>query len=90
LTFKQRSRGRKRKNGIVTLAPALKEAITFNDLRAENATDEEDFEEAHNRLTHGDRETTQMVYVRKPRRARAGLCKMERLRFLARIDRFGS
>jgi hypothetical protein len=64
--------GRKRKNGVVTLAPVLKEPFTFNDLRAKNATDEEDFEEAHNRLAHSDRKTTQQVYVRKPRRARAG------------------
>lgn len=65
-------KGRKRKNGVVTLAPVLKEAFTFNDLRAKNATDEEDFEEAHNRMAHSDRKTTQMVYIRKPRRARAG------------------
>jgi len=65
-------KGRKRKNGVVTLAPVLKEAFTFNDLRAKNATDEEDFEEAHDRLAHSDRKTTQQVYVRKPRRARAG------------------
>jgi hypothetical protein len=65
-------KGRKRKNGVVTLEPVLKESFTFNDLRAKNATDEEDFEEAHNRLAHSDRKTTQMVYVRKPRRARAG------------------
>ena len=65
-------KGRKRKNGVVTLAPVLKETFTFNDLRAKNATDEEDFEQAHNRLAHSDRKTTQMVYVRKPRRARAG------------------
>lgn len=64
-------KGRKRKNGIVTLVPALKEAFTFNDLRAKSATDEEDFEDAHNRLGHSDRKTTQMVYVRNPRRARA-------------------
>lgn len=64
--------GRKLKNGRVTLEPVLKEAFTFNDLRAKNATDEEDFEEAHNRLAHSDRKTTQAVYVRKPRRARAG------------------
>lgn len=65
-------RGRKRRNGVVTLAPVLSEAFTFNDLRAKNATDDEDFEQAHNRLAHTDRKTTQMVYVRKPRRARAG------------------
>ncbi|HEY0799342.1 MAG TPA: hypothetical protein VGD54_00750 [Steroidobacteraceae bacterium] len=65
-------KGRRRKTGVVTLEPVLKEAFTFNDLRAKNATDEEDFEEAHNRLAHSDRKTTQMVYVRKPRRARAG------------------
>jgi integrase len=64
--------GRKRKNGVVTLAPVLKESFTFNDLRAKNATDEEDFEQAHNRLAHSDRKTTQMVYIRRPRRARAG------------------
>jgi len=46
--------------------------FTFNDLRAKNATDEDDFEAAHNWLAHGDRKTTQMVYVRKPWRARAG------------------
>ena len=65
-------KGRKRKNGVVTLEPVLKEPFTFNDLRAKNATDEDDFEAAHNRLAHSDRKTTQMVYVRKPRRARAG------------------
>jgi len=65
-------KGRRRKNGVVTLEPVLKESFTFNDLRAKNATDEEDFEAAHNRLAHSDRKTTQMVYVRKPRRARAG------------------
>jgi integrase len=64
--------GRKLKNGVVTLAPVLTESFTFNDLRAKNATDEEDFEEAHNRLAHSDRKTTQQVYVRKPRKARAG------------------
>ena len=64
--------GRKRKNGVVTLAPVLKESFTFNDLRAKNASDEEDFEQAHNRLAHSDRKTTQMVYIRRPRRARAG------------------
>jgi hypothetical protein len=65
-------KGRKRKNGVVTLEPVLKEPFTFNDLRAKNATDEDDFEAAHNRLAHSDRKTTQMVYVKKPRRARAG------------------
>lgn len=63
--------GRKLKNGRVILEPVLKEPFTFNDLRAKSATDD-DFEEAHNRLAHSDRKTTQRVYVRKPRRARAG------------------
>jgi len=30
--------------------------FTFNDLRAKNATDEDDFEAAHNRLAHSDPE----------------------------------
>lgn len=64
-------KGRKRKNGVVVLAPVLKESFTFNDLRAKNATDD-DFEEAHNRMAHSDRKTTQQVYIRKPRRARTG------------------
>jgi hypothetical protein len=54
-------KGRKRKNGVVTLAPVLKESFTFNTLRAKNATDDEDFEEAHNRMAHSDRKTTKMV-----------------------------
>lgn len=64
--------GRKLKNGRVTLEPVLKESFTFNDLRAKSLTDEEDFEEAYNRSAHSDRKTTQQVYIRKPRRARAG------------------
>ncbi len=65
-------KGRKLKNGRVTLAPVLKESFTFNDLRAKSATDEEDFEEAYNRMAHSDRKTTQQIYIRKPRRSRAG------------------
>lgn len=64
--------GRKRKSGLVTLAPVLKEPFTFHDLRAKSASDEEDFAEAHERMMHSDPKTTQVIYRRKPRRARAG------------------
>lgn len=64
-------RGRKLKNGVVTLAPVLTESFTFHDLRAKSASDE-DFDEAHERLAHSDPRTTQSIYRRKPRRARAG------------------
>jgi len=41
-------------------------------LRAKNASDSEDVEEANERLAHDDVRTTQKIYRRKPRRARAG------------------
>jgi hypothetical protein len=65
-------KGRRRKNGVVTLAPVLKEAFTFHDLRGKSASDEEDFATAFERLAHDDPRTTQAVYRLKPRRARAG------------------
>jgi hypothetical protein len=34
-----------------------------------------EFDEAHNRLAHSERKTTQQVYVGKPRRAQAGTMK---------------
>jgi integrase len=64
-------KGRKRKNGVVTLAPVLYEPFTIHDLRAKSASDDE-FDDAHDRLAHDDPRTTQAIYRRKPRRARAG------------------
>jgi integrase len=51
--------------------PALAERFTFHDLRAKSASDDE-LEVATERLAHNDPRTTQKVYRRKPRRARAG------------------
>jgi integrase len=51
---------------------ALAEGFTFHDLRAKSASDDE-LEVATERLAHDDPRTTQKVYRRKPRRARAGL-----------------
>jgi len=51
---------------------ALADWFTFHDLRAKRASDAEDLEEANDALAHGDMKTTQKVYRRKPRRARAG------------------
>jgi integrase len=53
------------------IAPKLAEPFTFHDLRAKSATGD-DLEEAHERLAHDDMRTTQTIYRRKPRRARAG------------------
>lgn len=53
------------------IEPKLAEPFTFHDLRAKSATDDE-IEEAHERLGHDDMRTTQTIYRRKPRRARAG------------------
>jgi hypothetical protein len=64
--------GRKRKNGVVTLAPVIKESFTFHDLRGKSASDESDFATAFERLAHDDPRTTQLIYRLKPRRARAG------------------
>jgi integrase len=48
----------------------LKESFTFHDLRAKNASDEEDVAVASNRLGHMDAKTTKRVYRRKPTRVR--------------------
>lgn len=54
-------------------SPALLAApYTFHDLRAKRASDAEDIQEANDALAHDDLKTTQKVYRRKPRRARAG------------------
>jgi integrase len=50
--------------------PVLREPFTFHDLRAKSGSDAEDVREAHDRLAHDDLRTTQVVYRRKPRRAR--------------------
>lgn len=52
--------------------PALAEWFTFHDLRAKRASDAEDVLEANEALAHDDMKTTQKVYRRKPRKARAG------------------
>lgn len=64
--------GRKLKNGRVTLEPVLKEPFTFHDLRAKSGSDAGDVQEANDRLAHDDVRTTQVIYRRKPRRARPG------------------
>lgn len=53
-------------------APVLAERYTFHDLRAKRASDAEDIMEANDVMAHDDLKTTQKVYRRKPRRARAG------------------
>ena len=54
-------------------SPALLvEPFTFHDLRAKRASDAEDIVEANEVMAHDDLKTTQKVYRRKPRRARAG------------------
>jgi integrase len=65
-------KGRKKRNGMVDLEAVLKESFTFHDLRAKSGSDAEDVQEANDRLAHDDLRTTQVVYRRKPRRARAG------------------
>jgi hypothetical protein len=52
--------------------PLLNEAFTFHDLRAKSGSDAEDVQEANDRLAHDDLRATQVVYRRKPRRARPG------------------
>jgi len=64
-------KGRKARNGVAALAPVLTEPFTIHDLRAKSASDDA-FEDAHERLAHDDPRTTQAIYRRKPRRARAG------------------
>ena len=46
--------------------------FTFHDLRAKSGSDAEDVQEANDRLAHDDLRTTEVVYRRKPRRARPG------------------
>ena len=65
-------KGRKTKNGAFILEPVLSESFTFHDLRAKSGSDAENVQEANDRLAHDDLRTTQVVYRRKPRRARAG------------------
>jgi Phage integrase family len=50
----------------------IAESFTFHDLRAKSASDEADPSTATERLAHDDPRTTRKVYLRKPRRARAG------------------
>ena len=57
------------KNGETSI---LREPFTFHDLRAKSGSDAEDVREANDRLAHDDLRTTQVVYRRKPRRARPG------------------
>lgn len=64
-------KGRKARNGVAAMEPVLEEPFTIHDLRAKSATDDT-FDEAHERLAHDDPRTTQAIYRRKPRRARAG------------------
>jgi len=64
-------KGRKARNGVAALDPVLAEPFTIHDLRAKSASDD-DFKDAHERLAHDDPRTTQAIYRRKPRRARAG------------------
>lgn len=64
--------GSKRKDGSWITEPVLTESFTFHDLRAKRASDAEDLQEANDALAHDDMKTTQKVYRRKPRRARAG------------------
>jgi len=52
--------------------PVLAEWFTFHDLRAKRASDAEDVLEANEAMAHDDVKTTQKVYRRKPRKARAG------------------
>jgi len=65
-------KGRKKSNGAVDFEPVIKEAFTFHDLRAKSGSDAADVQEANDRLAHDDLRTTQVVYRRKPRRARPG------------------
>jgi integrase len=60
-----------RRDIVTALTPVLMEPFTIHDLRAKSASDDE-FQDAHKRLAHDDPRTTQAIYRRKPRRARAG------------------
>jgi integrase len=57
--------------------PQLLERFTFHDLRAKSASDDE-LGAATERLAHDDPRTTQKIYRRKPRRARAGAKILDR------------
>lgn len=65
-------KGAKRKDGSWITEPVITEPFTFHDLRAKRASDAEDVIEANEALAHDDLKTTQKIYRRKPRRARAG------------------
>src|SRR5690606_24794815 len=65
-------KGIKRKDGALIHEPVIAESFTFHDLRAKRASDAEDVMEANEALAHDDVKTTQKIYRRKPRRARAG------------------
>lgn len=52
--------------------PPPLEWFTFHDLRAKRASDDDDVMIANQALGHDDLKTTQRIYRRKPRRARAG------------------
>lgn len=65
-------KGVKRKDGTWVSEPVLSEPFTFHDLRAKRGSDAEDVMEANEALAHDDIKTTQKIYRRKPRRARAG------------------
>lgn len=67
-----------RKEGSVITKPVLSERFTFHDLRAKQASDADDVMEANEALAHDDIKTTQKVYRRKPRRARAGTRILDR------------
>ena len=60
-------KGSKARNGVAAMKPVLTEPFTIHDLRAKSASDDA-FENAHERLAHDDRRTTQEIYRRKPRR----------------------
>lgn len=65
-------KGRKKSNGAVAFEPVIGGSYTFHDLRAKSASDDEDVNNATERLAHDDPRTTRKVYLRKPRRARPG------------------
>ena len=65
-------KGRRKSNGEWAVQPVLTQPFTFHDLRAKSASDDADASNASDRLAHDDPRTTRKVYLRKPRRARAG------------------
>jgi len=66
------TKGSKRKDGSWIQEPVTPEWFTFHDLRAKRGSDSDDIVEAFEVLGHDDMKTTQKIYRRKPRRARAG------------------